>query len=140
MLELDLAMTLHLCLRVQQRHRIDELLRLSNHLNIGIDGTMVTAPVILMTAVLLDRQRAVRVILDQDTVGVRHALIILIHVVVSVLFSLICWHECRMELFVLWEDTVHMAGGLELIELGEELWRLIHLSEMLRVGVVEAEV
>ena len=45
-----------------------------------------------------------------------------------------------MELFVLWEDTVHMAGGLELIELGEELWRLIHLSEMLRVGVVEAEV
>ena len=67
------------------------------------DWSVITAPVVFMAAIFLDYHRAVRVILDQDSVSVGHALIILVNVRVLVLVSFVCWHKCDLLLFIAWE-------------------------------------
>ena len=67
------------------------------------DRSVIATPVIFMAAVFLDDHRAVRVILDQDSVSVGHALIILVNVRVLVLVSFVCRHKCDLLLFIAWE-------------------------------------
>ena len=79
------------------------MLRLSDHLHMGVDGSMITAPVVLVSAVFLDDKRAVRVIFDKDSVRVGGTLVVLIDVGVRVFFTLVSRHELYLFLFVAWK-------------------------------------
>ena len=72
-----------------------------------------------MTAIFLDCHVAVRVVLHQDSVCVRHALIVLIHVRVLVLFALVCGHESYLLLLVAWENSKITLRDSELVKIGD---------------------
>ena len=101
---------------------------------------MIAAPVILMALVILNHQWTVRVILDHDSVRVRHALIVLVNVGVLTLFPLVGRHECDLLLLIPWKDGQVSPRRVQLIQLFDELGRLEHVRAVLLVSAVKSEV
>ena len=102
-------MALLRCLRVQQRHRTDEILGLGDEADVGVDGPMIAAEVRLVALILLDLEGAVGVVLDKDAVSVGRALVLLVHVVVLLVIPLVGREELDFLLLVAWEDSQLLA-------------------------------
>ena len=65
-------------------------------------------------------QRTVRVILDQNAICIRMALVFLINVSVLLLFTLVSRIELNLLLFITREYSHLLLGGKKLIKLGYE--------------------
>ena len=71
-----------------------------------------------MGTILVDSKRAVRVVLDQDTICVRMTLVFLIDVSVLLFLTLISRIELNLLLFITREHSHLLLGGKKLIKLG----------------------
>ena len=96
------------------------MLWLSDDSHVDINGSMVTAKIRLMSTIFMNSQRTIRVVLDQDAICVRVALIFLVNVSVLLLFTLIGRIELDLLLFVPRKYTHLLLGGKQLIKLWYE--------------------
>ena len=90
-------------LRVKQRGRIDVVawLRLDPHPR--EHWPVVTSPVVLVAAVLVNVSMAASVVFEEDSVGVRWALLVFVLEFVLIDMSLVSWHEGHWLFNVAWE-------------------------------------
>ena len=118
--ELKLSMALYGRFWVQQVSRAQEVLWLCDDSHVNVDRSMVTAKVRLMSTILVNSQRTVRVVLDKDSICVRVALIFLIDVIVSLFLTLISRIELYLLLFISRKHSHLLLGVKQLIILGCE--------------------
>ena len=103
-LESELAMPLNGGGLVEQGERADEVLGLRQEPDMGEDWSVIAAPIVFVAPVLLDYHWAVRVILDQYSISVGHALIVFVNVRVLILLSFVCRHKCDWLLLIAREN------------------------------------
>lgn len=114
-------MTLHWGATVEQIWHVEEVLWLGNEAKVGVDWPVITTPVLFPRLVLADCHRAIRIVLHQDAVRVRWALIFLVDVVIVIFLAFVGRHKGDLTLLVAREVCL----VLRLVE-------LVKLLELLR--------